>query len=276
MAQAKLHPGSSMELACQDALELDAVDRPSQFMEPGLRQRLCLYFQPIEPLGSQGASGSFEVLLRVLNHDGTVERPCSLIAELERQGRGGLLDRLVIDMCLDWLQSHATRLADGQHCFVNLTADSLADGRWVRGVMKRLQRDAIPAGKLCFEISERATPQRLSSSVDVIHALQDLGCMVALDDFGKSNASFHSLRTIPCNFIKIDGDLVRGMVSSAVDRNIVAAITSLGHSLDKTMIGECVESGSIRAMLMQLGVELGQGFHLAMPRPMCPAGSGTH
>ncbi|MFB6260111.1 MAG: EAL domain-containing protein, partial [Thiohalorhabdaceae bacterium] len=97
--------------------------------------------------------------------------------------------------------------------------------------------------------------------------LAELGCRVALDDFGAGMSSFHYLKNLTVDMIKIDGSFVRTLDRDAYDRTFVRAITQMASSLGTTSVAEFVENEAIVEVLRELGVDQGQGFHLARPGP---------
>jgi EAL domain-containing protein (putative c-di-GMP-specific phosphodiesterase class I) len=118
---------------------------------------------------------------------------------------------------------------------------------------------------LIFEVTETAAVENLSQAREFIDSLRSLGCRFALDDFGIGFSSFHYLRNLPVDFVKIDGSFVRNLHHNAEDKIFVKAMVDLATGLGITCIAEFVENGEIVAVLKELGVELGQGYHIARP-----------
>ena len=95
-----------------------------------------------------------------------------------------------------------------------------------------------------------------------------LGFQVALDDFGAGLGSFSSLRALPIDYVKIDGEFVRGLARSPVDREIVKAIVALARAAGRRTIAEFVADQETLDLLTEIGVDLAQGFHIGRPRPL--------
>jgi EAL domain-containing protein (putative c-di-GMP-specific phosphodiesterase class I) len=94
------------------------------------------------------------------------------------------------------------------------------------------------------------------------------GVRFALDDFGSGFCSFGYLRTLPVDYIKIDGSFVRDLAADPGDRAIVRAIVEVSKSLGKQTVAECVESEAVRAMVAALEVDYAQGFALHRPESL--------
>ena len=102
----------------------------------------------------------------------------------------------------------------------------------------------------------------------VIDTLKSLGCRFALDDFGTGLSSFSYLKTLPVDYLKIDGGFVRGLVGDDIDQAMVEAVHHIGRIMGLETIAEWVESGPILLKLKQIGVNYGQGYALGHPRPL--------
>ncbi|HEX6637167.1 MAG TPA: EAL domain-containing protein, partial [Steroidobacteraceae bacterium] len=131
-------------------------------------------------------------------------------------------------------------------------------------VMMRLGSEQV-ARALCFEITETAAVASLSKATYFMRELKARGCRFALDDFGSGVSSFVYLKTLPVDFLKIDGQFVANVATDIVDRSMVEGIAKIGSAMQLATIAEKVESGEVLAVLKQIGVDYIQGFHLAEP-----------
>jgi EAL domain-containing protein (putative c-di-GMP-specific phosphodiesterase class I) len=101
-----------------------------------------------------------------------------------------------------------------------------------------------------------------------MNALKRRGCRFTLDNFGSGLFSLQCLKTLPLDFIKIDGQCTANIVNDPVDRGIVEAIIKVAGTLGIATIAERVESGAVRDVLEQLQVDYMQGFLLGRPQPL--------
>jgi len=125
----------------------------------------------------------------------------------------------------------------------------------------------FPPERVCFEITETAAIQNLRPAMALLTALKRHGCQLALDDFGSGLSSFHYLKSLPIDHLKIDGSFVKDMRESARDDALVAAINDMGHALGLRIVAEYVSSKAIVDRLCELGVDYGQGFFFGKPAP---------
>ena len=130
--------------------------------------------------------------------------------------------------------------------------------------MSRL-RDEQVARALCFEITETAAVASLSKATYFMRELKARGCRFSLDDFGSGVSSFVYLKTLPVDFLKIDGQFAAHVATDVVDRSMVEAIAKIGSAMQVATIAEKVESAEVLQVLKQIGVDYIQGFHLAEP-----------
>jgi EAL domain-containing protein (putative c-di-GMP-specific phosphodiesterase class I) len=155
----------------------------------------------------------------------------------------------------------------GQLYAVNLSGTSLNDPGFIEFALAALEDRRIAAG-LCFEITETAAVANLHQAVYFMRELRARGCRFALDDFGSGLSSFRYLKTLPVDFLKIDGQFVGNVASDPVDRSMVEAICHVGRTLGIHTIAERVESAEVLASLRELGVDYVQGFYLGRPEPL--------
>jgi diguanylate cyclase (GGDEF)-like protein/PAS domain S-box-containing protein len=226
-------------------------------------QKFELHAQPVVHLAT-GALSQYELLLR-LRQDGELLPPEAFLSAAERSGMIGDLDRWVVDHALDALGRQGS---DDPVLSVNLSGASIGDDDLLEFIRHGIHERGIASGLLNVELPEAATVTQIDTARHFIEGLHHAGCSVALDGFGSGLGSFHQLRYLPVDYLKIDGDLVRRLPRSNIDRLVVKAITDVARGLRKHTIAEHVSSDAALALLREYGVEYGQGFLLGRPRPL--------
>lgn len=229
--------------------------------------RLRLFVQPIVPLSAAQAI-HYEVLVR-LEEDGRLISPGSFIPAAERYNLMPRIDEWVFRNVLAWVSDTYRKEGriEGTWC-INLSGNSLSDEGLLTQIRTGLARAALPPGALCFEITESSAVANLSRVVNFIGELRKLGCSFALDDFGSGLSSFAYLKTLPVDYLKIDGAFVRDIATDPINRAMVQAINTIGHTMGLVTIAEFVESADVLEVLREIGVDYGQGYHLGMPRAL--------
>ncbi|OYW15147.1 MAG: GGDEF domain-containing protein, partial [Hydrogenophilales bacterium 12-64-6] len=197
-----------------------------------------------------------ELLLRMIDEDGSEILPMAFIPAAERYSIMPAIDSWVIEetlrLCQRYLESKRER-----NCLfaVNLSGASLKDPAFRRMLLASLDENPAFGPHLCFEITETAAIGNLAVVNEFIEAMRAFGCSFALDDFGSGLSSFTYLKNLNVDYLKIDGAFVRDIAHNAIDRSMVEAIHRIGHQMNLRTVAEYVESDQILALLRQMGVD---------------------
>ncbi|ABC29360.1 predicted signal transduction protein containing a membrane domain, an EAL and a GGDEF domain [Hahella chejuensis KCTC 2396] len=230
--------------------------------------RFFLYQQPMERIGpDRGAGLHTEFLLRLREGDEVIP-PGAFIPAAERYSLMPLIDRRVIELVFQYLAESGKGMADKGAYFINLSGASLSDDKVFEDIRKNLRKYKIRPERICFEITETAAIAHLAETVEFIREIREEGFKFALDDFGCGMSSFSYLKTIPVDYLKIDGSFVRNMLSDPIDVGIVEACNRIGHAAGLTTIAEFVENEQIKEKLIEIGVDYAQGFAVSKPKPL--------
>ena len=229
--------------------------------------RFELFYQPIVPIGKTPHEREhFELMLRLRDEAGSLVLPAEFIPAAERYNVMPSIDRWVVRQALDRL---VHRVASGVKPYtiaVNLSGTSLNDERFLEYLIAELSAHDLAPGAMCFEITETAAIANLGNVVYFMRELKTRGCHFALDDFGSGLSSFMYLKTLPVDYLKIDGQFIENVTRDPVDRSMVEAISQVGRAMGIQTIAERVESAEVLTELGRLGIGFAQGFHIAEPR----------
>lgn len=227
-------------------------------------QRLLLHVQPIARIDPDSGEPvvAAEFLLRVRNGDGLVERPGLRLLETERAGGMHRVDRWVISRAFALLAEQPKALARLEFVTVNLSGPSLGQADLLAHVLRQFLETGLPPEKLCFEITETAAIPDIRQACMLIEALQRRGCRFAIDDFGAGLASFHLLRALPVDLLKLDGRLFRDPLRQM---GLLRQLQHLGERLGKRTVAEHVETPAVCSAVRQIGVDYGQGHFFGEP-----------
>lgn len=239
------------------------VTKVTQALE---RDKIELMAQPIVAIQTGQEKGShFEILARLRDDEGRMIPPASFINAAERYNLMPRLDRYVVNKVFRWLADHPAAVDNLDICSINLSASTLGDDRFP-GFLKNLaRRYRIPTHKVCFEITETMAIRNLSKTIELAAEFKRLGFLFSLDDFGSGFASYHYLKRLPVDFLKIDGEFVRGILDDPMDEAMVRSMNEIGHIMGKKTIAEYVESEPLLDKLRQIGVDYVQGFTIGKP-----------
>ena len=194
--------------------------------------------------------------------------PQVFLSLAERYNLAARLDRWVIVTALQGLIRHPNRLRQLALCSINLSVHSLADETFPEFVLGQFADNGISPAKICFEISEATVITHHTLATRLIKVLKELGCQLALDDVGGNFSSLGYLNSLPVDFIKIDGRLVKEIDADPVSLALVKGINEMGQLMGKKTIAEYVESKASLEKLRALGVDYAQGYFIGKPRPL--------
>jgi diguanylate cyclase (GGDEF)-like protein/PAS domain S-box-containing protein len=223
-----------------------------------------LVYQPIAGVKS-GRVRDYEVLVRMMCDDGEMILPGGFMPAAERFGLIHSVDRWVVQRAIRHL---ATLHNQGNDiCFsINLSGKAFEDKSLLPLIQDQLDELCLNPSCLTFEITETAAIGNLAAAEKFIHALKEIGCQFALDDFGSGFSSFTYLKHLPVDKLKIDGSFVQGMAQSSVDQAMVQSMNQIAHALGKKTIAEYVESEAVLKLLRKIGVDYAQGNFVGKPR----------
>jgi len=230
--------------------------------------RFVLHYQPIVPLQRNGADEvnilRCEALIRLADLDTGVISPNAFLPTAERFGLMPQIDLWVVRHAIEQL---AVMTRDGRRASlaVNLSGHTLDDQRLVPEVKRLLDEHGVDPCALSFEITETNAIANLDAAQRVIGDLREHGCRFALDDFGSGFSSFHHLKHLPVDVVKIDGQFVRDMARDPADRAIVMSINDIAHSFGKRTVAEFVETREILELVRECGVDYAQGYYISAP-----------
>lgn len=243
------------------------LDLESQ-LRPALAQReLEVWFQPEIDLDG-GAIVGVEALLRWRRDDGEVVAADRFIEVAEETGLIVPIGEWVISVAAQhaarWAQRHPHRRLVVR---VNVATSQLAEASFAAMVRSALDDSGLDPSLLALEVDEDSLHRGSSAVRWHVAELRSMGVGITLDDFGAGLASLSALRDWPVDTIKVDGVVVRRVVTDEADRRLVSGVVALAHSLGLGVIAEGVEDTAQADMLWRLGCHRAQGYLYAPAMP---------
>ena len=228
-----------------------------------------LYFQPIVSIGpNPDPRQHFELMLRLRDENGALVAPAEFIPAAERYNIMPAIDRWVVKRAMEQIAHLGSSDTRPFTVAVNLSGTSLNDERFLEFLITELSSHDLSAGAVCFEITETAAISNLGNVVYFMRELKARGCRFALDDFGSGLSSFMYLKTLPVDYLKIDGQFIENVTHDPIDRSMVEAISQVGRAMGIQTIAERVETREVLLELGRLGISYAQGYFISAPRPI--------
>ncbi|MGC1354245.1 MAG: bifunctional diguanylate cyclase/phosphodiesterase [Xanthobacteraceae bacterium] len=216
-------------------------------------RRIFLAYEPVVNAHSRQPS-FYECLMRVRRSDGSLLGASEIVPVAERLGLVRFLDHRVLELVIDEMAA-----APSLQASVNASPGSTIDPDWWTGLDSLLRAHAGVAERLIIEITESAAISDVEYTRGFVARAKDLGCRIAIDDFGAGFTSFRNLRKLGVDIVKIDGAFVQNMLRSDDDRAFVRTLVELGQRLNLATVAEWVQDERAAKLLEEWGCNYLQG-----------------
>ena len=216
-------------------------------------RRVVMAFEPVvETVSRQIAF--HECLMRIRRPDGSIQTAQNVIPVAEHLGFVRLLDHRVLELVILELAAVPDFRAS-----MNASPMSATDPDWWNALTTQLRMHPGVAERLTIEITEMSAIQDIDDTRGFVARAKDLGCQIAIDDFGAGYTSFRSLRKLGVDIVKIDGAFVENMIRSEDDSAFVLSLLDLARRLKLKTVAERVQDEACAAILAQNGCDYLQG-----------------
>ncbi len=231
-----------------------------------INNHFLLLYQPILHIQTNTIS-HYECLIRMKNHQEKTVMPDEFIGFAEEFGLIGKIDRWVIKHAI---QKKAQLQEKANFCklAINLSGWSMNDETIFEDIAEQLAIYQVNPKQIIFEITETSAVSNFLAAQNLIKNIKNLGCEIALDDFGVGFSSFYYLKHLPVDYVKIDGSFIKHVVKNSDDKIFVKALTEVSQALGKQVVAEFVENEAILAILKDFGIEYAQGYYVGKPAPL--------
>ncbi|MEE8379462.1 MAG: EAL domain-containing protein, partial [Gammaproteobacteria bacterium] len=237
------------------------------------KNNFLLYRQPIKSINSKSSSKEhYEILIRMKNENGGLSLPGSFISAAERYNLMYPLDKWVIEKTFSFI-SHQYKKDARSSCenilyAINLSGLSISNEDLPAFITSMSNEYDINPQTICFEITETAAITNFAQAITFIEHMKKEGFSFSLDDFGTGLCSYAYLKSLPVNYLKIDGHFISGINNDPMNRAIIESIVHISKVMKIETIAEWVDDKSILDELTLLGVDYVQGYHIGLPEPV--------
>mgnify|MGYP000161424685 CR=1 FL=1 len=267
-ADSALHQAKNMGRNCAGFYQLTeeqrrayqiSLDTGAEVQDALKEGRITFAYQPVVRADTHGVN-FYECLIRLQRRDGEILSAGRFVPVIEQLGLMRSLDRRVLDLAVDQLRAHPDIMLA-----INISALTAGDRAWLRALISKLKGRPDVAMRLIVEITETTALKDVDETVLFADAVRELGCKLALDDFGAGFTTFRHLKSLTVDVVKIDGSFVRNIAVEPQNRLFVRNLVGLARSLDLTVVAECTETREEAGILAEEGVDLLQGFYFGYP-----------
>jgi diguanylate cyclase (GGDEF)-like protein/PAS domain S-box-containing protein len=231
-----------------------------------MENRFRLVQQPIASLLGED-KGMFDVLVRMLDEQGTEVLPAEFIAAAERNDLMKNIDRWVIGASMSFAANRKAACI-----FVRVSKDTLLDKSLLAWLETQLKSLKIEAKRICIQVTEELANQYVVQTKELTENLRKLGFRFALEHFGTGRDPLKLLADLDMNFIKVDGSLMQGLSTNQIQQQRVKSLVDAAKRKGVETVAERVEDANTMAVLWQLGIEFIQGYFVNAPEDVTISG----
>ena len=221
--------------------------------------RIRFAYQPVIEART-GRIAYYETLLRLTQPDGSIQTAANFVPVAEKLGLMRLLDKRALELAIEDLFTHPDVMLA-----LNVSSLTVTDQSWLRGLVGAVHGRPEIAHRLIVEITETAAMEDFDVSARFVSAVRDLGCKVALDDFGAGFTSFRHMKSLPVDVVKIDGSFVQNLHQNTENQLFIKTLRGLAQGFGFDTVAECVEVEEEAVLLREAGIDYLQGYYFGRP-----------
>lgn len=219
--------------------------------------RVVTFFQPIVR-STTGEIEKYECLVRIIDEDGTVIPPSQFLEAAKKA-------RIYTKITIAVIDSACSAFVDSTMDFsVNLSTQDILDLTVVRHLKKKLQKSSI-AERAILEIVETEGFDNYDEVANFIKEMKEMGCKIAIDDFGSGHSNYERLLKLQVDYLKIDGSILKKLTSDEISQTIVETIVAVAKKLEVQTVAEFVYDKETAELATALGVDFLQGYYFSEP-----------
>jgi EAL domain-containing protein (putative c-di-GMP-specific phosphodiesterase class I) len=237
----------------REALRRENVRAADEIVNALNERRILLAFEPVVETNTR-RTAYYECLMRIRRADGSLASASQVIPVAERLGLVRLLDHRVLEMLVGEMAA-----VPALNASVNVSPASITDPDWWSTLGALLRANSGVAERLIVEITESMAIHDVDDTRGFVSRVKDLGCRIAIDDFGSGFTSFRNLRKLGVDVLKIDGAFVQNLTHSNDDRSFVRSLIDLARRLDLKTVAEWVQDEESAKLLSEWGCDYLQG-----------------
>ncbi len=226
--------------------------------------QLELLYQPLMHIKT-GVISHYETLLRLPTDDGVLG-PEAFLPAAFRFGLMADIDRWVLKRVV---RSLAELRSSMPHIKLstNLSGFAFEDDGLAAYLRSMLKEHDVDGDRLVLEITEQLAVRFAASTDKQIAMLREMGCELAIDDFGSGYSSFSYLKRLPVDYLKIDGSFIKGLARDRVDQAMVRMVGEVARAAGIKTVAEYVHSAATVEILAKYGIDYAQGYFIGKPMP---------
>ena len=222
-------------------------------------KKIVPYFQPIFNI-KENTIKKYESLMRMITTDEKVLTPYYFLSMSQKIGLYFKLTGSMIYSTFDFFVNKNIEFS------INISASDILDETTRKLILNNVKNFYNPK-YIVFEILESEGINNFSEVISFIKTVKELGCKIAIDDFGSGYSNFERLSKLEIDYVKIDGSLIKNIDKDKNSQILVQMIVGFAKELGIKTIAEFVHSEDVFNKVKELGVDYAQGYYIGEPKP---------
>jgi diguanylate cyclase (GGDEF)-like protein len=221
--------------------------------------KIILYFQAIIDNNNTQEIKKYESLIRLIDEDDKVITPYFFLDIAKKSKLYKQLTKIVIQKSFETFRSNNAEFS------INLSIDDILDRDIYNYILEMLDIYHV-SNRVIFEIVESESIENFEEIQKFITRVKSIGCRIAIDDFGTGYSNFEYLMRLEPDFIKIDGSIIKEILTDKNSEIITSVIVDFAKKMDIKIIAEFVENEEIFKKVKELGIDYSQGYYFSKPK----------
>jgi EAL domain-containing protein (putative c-di-GMP-specific phosphodiesterase class I) len=230
-------------------------------------EEFVMYLQPKYKAKEETVSGA-EALVRWKNNNGALVTPGYFIPVFEINGFIIELDLYMLRKVCRQLQDWLGRGYSPMPISVNISRLHFANTSLAEEIKDIVDEYGIPHELIELELTESAFLQSKQTLIKTVIQLKNYGFVVSMDDFGAGYSSLNSLKDLPLDIVKLDGELFRITEEAERGFTVIRNTITMAKDLHMQVVAECIETREQVEFLCKVGCDIIQGYYFAKPMPV--------
>ncbi|MEB5887477.1 EAL domain-containing protein [Enterobacter roggenkampii] len=246
----------------KDYTTIDHHNKIKHLLETTIkRQSFFLVAQPI--VSTDGQKKYYEILSRMRTESDQILYPDTFLPIAKWAGLLHSLDKAVIKQTFKFICQSSETHSDS--CFsINLTPETLCCVNFIKFIKDEIKKNKIKPERIVFEVIETEALDK-NDIIEIINKIREIGCKIAIDDFGSGHSNYERLRNLNIDLLKIDGSFIKNILVNDFDRSAVKSFCEIAKIKNAKVVAEFVENGEVMEFLMSLGIDFFQGYYTGKP-----------
>ncbi|MBN2782985.1 MAG: EAL domain-containing protein [Campylobacterales bacterium] len=221
--------------------------------------RIVVFLQPIYENSTQMVQ-KYEALVRYIEDDGKIISPFEFLEAAKRTKLYFNITKRVIREVFKILNETDNEIS------INICAEDILNDD-VRGYLLNMIQTSKNSNKLVVELVESEGIEGFDEIIKFIEEIKESDVKLAIDDFGTGYSNFEYLLKLKADYIKIDGSMIKDIVTNVNNYNVVETIVIFARKNGMKVIAEFVSSKEIQDKILELGIDFSQGYFIDKPKP---------